>query len=152
MLLELKAVRALDSSHKAQLINALKATDLEVGLLLNFGPRPEFKRVVYSNSTPTHKKRREWMGTGSATICSIRVIRGELHALSPALTPHPPSGYRLGEATRMTRIQRMTADRLMVVRSPPQRQHGVAQIHVTSRLGESWVGIREDPPNPRDPR
>ena len=49
VLLELKAVRALEASHKAQLLNALKATDLEVGLLLNFGPRPEFKRVVCSH-------------------------------------------------------------------------------------------------------
>ena len=56
VLLELKAARSLDLSHKAQLINALKATDLEVGLLLNFGPRAEFKRVVYSHSTPTHKE------------------------------------------------------------------------------------------------
>ncbi len=49
VLLELKAVRTLDVPHKAQLLNALRATDLEVGLLLNFGPRPEFKRVVCSH-------------------------------------------------------------------------------------------------------
>ena len=64
VLLELKAARALDSSHKAQLINALKATDLEVGLLLNFGPRAEFKRVVYSNNTPTHNKKTGVFGHG----------------------------------------------------------------------------------------
>src|SRR5215212_920475 len=50
VLLELKAVRALDSSHQAQLLNYLRATDVEVGLLLNFGPKPEFKRVAYDNS------------------------------------------------------------------------------------------------------
>jgi len=55
VLLELKAARALDSYHKAQLINALKATNLEVGLLLNFGPRAEFKRVVCSNHAPTQE-------------------------------------------------------------------------------------------------
>ena len=55
VLLELKAVRTLDVSHKAQLLNALRATDLEVGLLLNFGPRAEFKRAVCSNRTPTPK-------------------------------------------------------------------------------------------------
>lgn len=49
VLLELKATRALDSSHRAQLLNYLKATDIEVGLLLNFGPRPEFKRLAYDN-------------------------------------------------------------------------------------------------------
>ena len=49
VLLELKAIRALDSSHRAQLLNYLKATEIEVGLLLNFGPRPEFKRLAYNN-------------------------------------------------------------------------------------------------------
>ena len=50
VLLELKAARALDSTHQAQLLNYLRATDVEVGLLLNFGPKPEFKRVAYDNS------------------------------------------------------------------------------------------------------
>lgn len=49
VLLELKAVRALESSHQAQLLNYLRATDIEVGLLLNFGLRPEFKRLVFDN-------------------------------------------------------------------------------------------------------
>ena len=49
VLLELKAARGLDSSHRAQLMNYLRATDIEVGLLLNFGERPEFKRVVFDN-------------------------------------------------------------------------------------------------------
>lgn len=49
VLLELKAARSLDSSHHAQLMNYLKATDIEVGLLLNFGERPEFKRVIFDN-------------------------------------------------------------------------------------------------------
>ncbi len=46
---ELKAVRTLDPAHEAQLINYLKATNIEVGLLLNFGRKPEFKRFVYDN-------------------------------------------------------------------------------------------------------
>ena len=49
VLLELKAARALDSSHQAQLLNYLRATDIEVGLLLNFGPKPEFKRLAFDN-------------------------------------------------------------------------------------------------------
>ena len=49
VLLELKAVRALDSSHQAQLLNYLRATEIEVGLLLNFGVRPEFKRLLFDN-------------------------------------------------------------------------------------------------------
>jgi len=49
VLLELKAARSLDSSHRAQLTNYLRATEIEVGLLLNFGESPEFKRVVFDN-------------------------------------------------------------------------------------------------------
>src|SRR5678816_4350417 len=50
VLLELKAVRALDSSHRAQLMNYLRATEIEVGLLLNFGERPEFKSCLLYTS------------------------------------------------------------------------------------------------------
>ena len=49
VLLELKAARMLDSSHRAQLMNYLRATELEVGILLNFGEKPEFKRVIFDN-------------------------------------------------------------------------------------------------------
>ena len=49
VLLELKAVRALDRSHQAQLLNYLRATDIEIGVLLNFGVKPEFKRLVFDN-------------------------------------------------------------------------------------------------------
>jgi GxxExxY protein len=53
VLLELKAVRTLDSSHQAQLLNYLRATDIEIGVLLNFGVKPEFKRLVYDNLRKT---------------------------------------------------------------------------------------------------
>jgi GxxExxY protein len=46
---ELKASRSLDPSHEAQLLNYLRASDLEVGLLLNFGQRPSFKRLAFAN-------------------------------------------------------------------------------------------------------
>src|SRR5947207_9223216 len=49
ILLELKAARSLDSAHQAQLLNYLRATEIEVGLLLNFGPKPEFKRLIFDN-------------------------------------------------------------------------------------------------------
>jgi GxxExxY protein len=49
VLLELKAARSLDSSHEAQLLNYLRATQIEVGLLLNFGVKPEFKRLIFDN-------------------------------------------------------------------------------------------------------
>ena len=41
LLIELKAVRALESAHKAQLLNYLRATEIELGLLLNFGLKPQ---------------------------------------------------------------------------------------------------------------
>jgi GxxExxY protein len=47
--LELKAARALDPSHQAQLLNYLRATEIEVGLPLNFGLKPEFKRLIFDN-------------------------------------------------------------------------------------------------------
>jgi GxxExxY protein len=49
VILELKAVRELAEEHEAQLLNYLKATTIEVGLLLNFGVKAEHKRKVYDN-------------------------------------------------------------------------------------------------------
>jgi GxxExxY protein len=49
VIIELKAAETLCKDHEYQLINYLKATDIEVGLLLNFGKRPEFKRKIFSN-------------------------------------------------------------------------------------------------------
>ncbi|MFW6289947.1 MAG: GxxExxY protein [Mariniphaga sp.] len=50
VIVELKAVETLAPEHEVQLVNYLKATRIEVGLLLNFGPEPQFKRRVFSNS------------------------------------------------------------------------------------------------------
>jgi GxxExxY protein len=48
LLVELKTVRALDDGHRMQCTNYLKATGLQLCLLLNFGkPRLEIKRVVH---------------------------------------------------------------------------------------------------------
>ena len=49
VILELKAAEQIIKAHEAQLTNYLKATDLEVGLILNFGPKAEFKRKIFSN-------------------------------------------------------------------------------------------------------
>jgi GxxExxY protein len=46
VIVELKCARVLDPTHEAQLLNYLRATQFEVGLLLNFGPRPQFRRMV----------------------------------------------------------------------------------------------------------
>ena len=50
VIVELKAAEVLSKKHEAQLLNYLKATRFEVGLLLNFGPEPSFKRKVFDNS------------------------------------------------------------------------------------------------------
>lgn len=50
VILELKAARKIDKDHEYQLINYLKATDIEVGLLFNFGRKPEFRRKIFSNN------------------------------------------------------------------------------------------------------
>lgn len=49
VVLELKTARALDPTHEAQLLHYLKATEFEVGLLLNFGSRPQFRRLILDN-------------------------------------------------------------------------------------------------------
>ena len=49
VIIELKAAEALCPEHEAQLLNYLKATDKEVGLLLNFGKEPKVRRKVLTN-------------------------------------------------------------------------------------------------------
>ena len=53
VIVEIKAAEGLIEEHEAQLINYLKATNIEVGLLLNFGKKPSFKRKVFSNTYKT---------------------------------------------------------------------------------------------------
>lgn len=50
VIVEIKAARALESAHEAQLLNYLRATSIEVGLLTNFGPKPEFRRFAFANN------------------------------------------------------------------------------------------------------
>ncbi len=49
VILELKATSAVIEEHEIQLINYLKATKIEVGLLLNFGKKPEVRRKIFTN-------------------------------------------------------------------------------------------------------
>lgn len=49
VIIEIKAVEALHPAHEVQLVNYLKATEIEVGLLVNFGEKLEIKRKVFSN-------------------------------------------------------------------------------------------------------
>lgn len=56
VIVELKACELLMNVHVAQIINYLKATPIEVGLLLNFGEEPEFKRFIYTNDKKNNLK------------------------------------------------------------------------------------------------
>jgi len=49
VVVEIKAAKTIASQYEAQLLNYLKATHYEVGLLLNFGPKPGHRRKVYDN-------------------------------------------------------------------------------------------------------
>ena len=50
VILELKAAESICEEHEYQLINYLKATNIEVGLLLNFGKKPIYKRKIFTNN------------------------------------------------------------------------------------------------------
>lgn len=56
VIIEIKAVEAICEEHEAQLTNYLRATEIEVGLLLNFGKNPAFKRKVFSSAFKTLKQ------------------------------------------------------------------------------------------------
>lgn len=55
VIVELKAAEVLLKEHELQLINYLKATDVEVGLLLNFGPRAQVIRKIFTNDRKNHR-------------------------------------------------------------------------------------------------
>jgi len=71
IIVEIKAGRAIDPSTTAQVINYLRASELEVGLILNFGPRLEFRRIVFDN------KRKVF---GRRFRLAIQPFRGARHA------------------------------------------------------------------------
>jgi GxxExxY protein len=50
LLLELKTAERIVPAHEAQLLNYLRSTSLELGLILNFGPRPQVRRLVLENA------------------------------------------------------------------------------------------------------
>jgi len=50
VIIELKAAESIAEEHEAQLLNYLKATDIDVGLILNFGPKPQVMRKVFETA------------------------------------------------------------------------------------------------------
>ncbi len=57
IIIELKASETLAEANEFQLINYLKATDIELGLLLNFGKTPEIKRKIFLNENKKNRIR-----------------------------------------------------------------------------------------------
>ena len=55
IIIELKAIKQLTKQHEAQLLNYLSSTKIEVGLLLNFGEKPEIKRKIFDNKMKKYK-------------------------------------------------------------------------------------------------
>jgi len=53
IILELKAAETIAPEHEAQLLNYLKGTEVELGLLFNFGPKPQFIRRIFTNDKKT---------------------------------------------------------------------------------------------------
>jgi GxxExxY protein len=83
VVVELKAARELRPGDPMQLLNYLRATDLEVGLLLHFGPRPRIRRFVASNNlAPRHLR-------SSASSASSACATNNALAL-PLLRPEQP--------------------------------------------------------------
>jgi GxxExxY protein len=62
VIVEVKAVRAIAGVHKAQVINYLKASNIEVGLLLNFGDTPQFQRFKFDNARKAARRPPEELG------------------------------------------------------------------------------------------
>jgi GxxExxY protein len=57
VIVELKACERIIAAHEAQLISYLKASDLNIGLLLNFGPKAELRRIIWTDDLRVLKDR-----------------------------------------------------------------------------------------------
>lgn len=58
VMLELKTADGISIAHEAQLLNYLRATKLEIGLILNFGPKAQVRRLAYDNARKLYKSQR----------------------------------------------------------------------------------------------
>jgi len=91
LVLELKASQVLHMADRMQLLNYLRATDLEIGLLLHFGPKPAFKRLIATNTDLRGSNRQS--SQLSAPSASAHARRAPLTAApppAPGPSPVPP--------------------------------------------------------------
>ncbi len=141
VILELKAVRQLDGAHQAQLLNYLRATEVEVGLLLNFGEKPEFKRLAFSNS----RKRRPASNASETPSASSSPPPSDPRSRLPRL-PLPIRVARLPRLPLPIRVARLP--RLpLPIRVP--RDHPRQENHQTNH--ERLRSFRADPELPLRP-
>jgi GxxExxY protein len=56
VIIELKCAEGICEAFEAQLLNYLKATDIEIGLLFSFGPKPELRRKIFTNDKKRHRE------------------------------------------------------------------------------------------------
>ena len=56
VIVELKAMKNIEQAHERQVTNYLRSTNLEVGLLFNFGPKPQFRRLIFDNERKQHSR------------------------------------------------------------------------------------------------
>jgi GxxExxY protein len=56
VIVELKCADGIREAVETQFLNYLKATEIEIGLLLNFGPKPEFRRKIFTNDKKRHRE------------------------------------------------------------------------------------------------
>ena len=73
VIIELKAVRTLLHEHKVQILNYLKATKYEVGLLLNFGTKSEIRRFVFDNERKICHKSTQKINQNNNLCVSVKI-------------------------------------------------------------------------------
>ena len=69
VIVEIKATKKLVEENEAQLLNYLRATDIEVGLLFNFGPEPEIRRKAFDN-----RRKRNIKNLGNPCLTAGRCV------------------------------------------------------------------------------
>ena len=97
VVVETKVARSIEAHHRAQLLNYLRASGLEVGLVLNFGTSAQFKRVV-STSAPTRRP-----------VTSVRVVADRNGTATGETTNGETTNYKTW--TQITRITRISPSR-----------------------------------------
>ena len=91
IVLELKSVAAISKEHFAQLTNYLKATDIEVGLLLKFGKKPEFQRMILPMKLGAEAlkclKKITFYGSSNPAVVFRFICSYPFNPLNPCATP-----------------------------------------------------------------